>query len=254
MTPPPGMNCSYPECDFVTPQSIPSYELVIKALELHISAAHSTRNITTTQNAKVEKPKRPSVTSNMSESDWVFFEHKWSRYKRQSGISGQQILDELWACLDQDLERLAFQDGMNHTTPDELLAAIKNLAVTTVHPALHVVSLHETRQNPNESIKSFCARVRGIAQNCKLEKNCSSTSCNEQISFVEETCFHVVLTGLADEEVREKVLTQAMVGTVKDLSTLIEYVTAEESSKHKSPPRNIASIQNKTAHKSHVER
>ena len=99
------MECSFPECNFVTPSSIPSYELVLKALELHISAAHSVAK-PTSQNAqvKIEKPKRPTVTANMSESDWVFFEHKWSRYLRQSGIHGQQIIDELWAYLDQDLE------------------------------------------------------------------------------------------------------------------------------------------------------
>ena len=247
MTPPPGMPCSFPECEFVTPPSVPSYELVIKTLELHINAAHGSRSNpgTNPMQSKVEKPKRPTVSANMSESDWVFFEHKWKRYQRQSGISGQQLIDELWACLDQDLERLAFQDGMSHTNHDDLLAAVKALAVTTVHPALHVVSLHETKQLSGETIKAFCARVRGIAQNCKLEKECSKSNCSEKVSFTEETCFHVVLTGLIDEDIREKVLTQAMVGTVKDLPTLIEYVVAEESAKHKSPPRNLAAIQNK---------
>ena len=159
MTPPPGMECSHPDCEYATPNSIPSYELVLKALELHINAAHGSRPGTQSQQIKVEKPRRPNVTSNMSESDWVFFMHKWDRYKRQSGIVGRQIVDELWACLDSDLERLAFQDGMSHTDPDNLLQAIKTLAVTTVHPALHVVSLHETKQNQNEPIKSFCART-----------------------------------------------------------------------------------------------
>ena len=49
------------------------------------------------------------------------------------------------------------------------------------------------------------------------------------MSFVDETCYHVVMAGLADKELREKVLTQAIMGTVKDLSSLIEYTTAEES-------------------------
>ena len=120
MTPPPGMNCSFPACDFSTPQAIPSYELVLKALELHIAAAHGRpQGNGHQQSTKVEKPKRPSVSPNMSESDWVFFTHKWSRYQRQSGITGQQIIDELWGCLDPELERLAFQDGVNHTNQED---------------------------------------------------------------------------------------------------------------------------------------
>ena len=49
-------------------------------------------------------------------------------------------------------------------------------------------------------------------------------------------CFYVVLTGLIDEDIEEKVLTQAMVGRVKDLPTLVEYVVAEESARLKTPP------------------
>ena len=45
-----------------------------------------------------------------------------------------------------------------------------------------------------ESTKAFSARIRGTATNCKLEKTCMRASCSELVSFVEETCFHVVLT------------------------------------------------------------
>ena len=230
------MSCSYPACDFETPTGIPTFELVLKSLELHVNTLHST-NQSKREAPKVEKPKRPTVHANMSESDWVFFEHKWSRYKRQSHITGQQIIDEIWACLESDLERLAFQDGLDESDPDKLLAAIKALAVTTVHPALHVVSLHETKQLRDETVKAFSTRARGVAKNCKLEKQCTKLGCDEMISFTEETCYHVVLAGIYEETLREKILTQAMVGSVKNLPTLIEYATAEESAKQKTPPR-----------------
>lgn len=241
MTPPHSMTCSFPECQFSTPQGIPTYELALKSLELHIQALHNA-SPTRKETPKLEKPKRPTISSNMSENDWIFFQHKWSRYKRQATISGQQIIDELWACLETDLERLAFQDGLDETDPDKLLDAIKSLAVTTVHPAIHVVSLHETKQRPDETVKAFSARVKGVAKNCNLKKTCPKSGCSEMVSFTEETCYHVVLAGIHNEELREKVLTQAMVGSVKNLSTLIEYATAEESSKHKTPTRTVAGI------------
>ena len=181
MAPPVSMECSFPDCQYTTPATIPTYEYVLKALELHVSAAHSTvMGVGNRRNdaPKTEKPKRPQIQANMSEGDWVFFEHKWSRYKRQSGISGQQLVDEIWACLDTDLERLAFQDGMEETEPQKLLDAIKALAVTTVHPALHVVSLHGMKQLPDETVKAFSARVKGVAKNCNLKKQCSKPDCS----------------------------------------------------------------------------
>ena len=240
MAPPPPMTCSAPGCEFVTPAAIPTYEYVIKALDLHVQSAHtgSSRALT----PKTEKPKRPALTTNMSESDWVFFQHKWERYKRLSQIDGQLLIDELWACLDSEMERLAFQDGISDTDPNRLLNQIKSLAVTTVHPSIHVVELHEAKQSPEETVKAFSARVRGIAANCKLSKTCSKQGCSESVSFLEETCYHAVLTGILNDDLREKILTQAMMGTVTNLPTLLEYAAAEESAKQKTPPRNVAAI------------
>ena len=75
MTPPPQMSCSYPDCDFLTPLNIPSYDLVLKSLELHANTAHMAPQ-TTSGVTKVEKPRRPAIVCNMSESDWTFFLHK----------------------------------------------------------------------------------------------------------------------------------------------------------------------------------
>ena len=164
MAPPAEMVCSYPDCEFSTPSNIPTYELVLKSLELHIQTAHRIPSQSNNVVPKVEKPKRPSITMNMSESDWTFFTHRWERYKRQSQIKESQIADELWACLDSDLERLAFQDGLESVMSVELLPAIKKLAVTSLHPSVHVVALHQLRQDSSESTKAYSARVKGLAK------------------------------------------------------------------------------------------
>ena len=70
MAPPPPMSCSYPECTFSTPPNIPSYEFSLKSVELYVQTAHM---VTENTQAKIEKPRRPSITCNMSESDWTFF-------------------------------------------------------------------------------------------------------------------------------------------------------------------------------------
>ena len=53
------------------------------------------------------------------------------------------------------------------------------------------------------------------------------------MTYVEETCYHVVPAGLQDQDLRDRALTQTMLGTIKDLPTLINFTTAEESARAK---------------------
>ena len=50
------------------------------------------------------------------------------------------------------------------------------------------------------------------------------------------------MAGLSDPELKEKVLTQAMLGTVKDLPTLLAFANAEESARTKHPSKEIAAM------------
>lgn len=145
--------------------------------------------------------------------------------------------------MDADVERLAFNDGLTATSTTDLLAGLKNLAVTELHPSVHVMALHEMRQARGESAKAFSARVKGIATNCILVKKYTKNSCDEQVSFLEETCYHVVLSGLQDTALREKVLTQAMLNNVTDLPSLITYTSAEESAKLTKSTPQVAATQ-----------
>ena len=62
---------------------------------------------------------------------------------------------------------------------------------------------------------------------------------------MDETCYHVVMAGLSDSELKEKVLTQAMPGTVKDLPKLLAFANAKESARTKHPSKEIAAMQQK---------
>ena len=77
----------------------------------------------------------------MSEESWRFFLDEWSRYKRQTGISGQELLDELWTCMAEELRQIAFAEGgtTNLTTEEAMTIKIKTLAVISLHSSVHVV-------------------------------------------------------------------------------------------------------------------
>ena len=89
-------------------------------------------------------------------------------------------------------------------------------------------------QNQDEPTKAFSARVRAVAINCELTKPCPSSTCSETVSYIEETCYHVVMAGLADADMKDRALTQAMLGAITDLPTLVNFATAEESARQSS--------------------
>ena len=233
----PSIPCTTPQCQFSTPAQ-PSSEAAMQILYLHRQDVHQleppphpAQQQIPSNTARVEKPTRPAVTAGMNESDWNFFLHEWGRYSRQTGIKEAVLRDELWSCMETELRQLAFSEGFRATTENDLLQQIKNLAVTVLHPSVHVIALHNMTQQEGETIKSFAARVKGTAGNCNLLKTCTKADCTEKVSFMEETVYHVVMSGISDKDLREKVLTQAMLTNVKDLPTLLNYVTAEESAR-----------------------
>ena len=95
---------------------------------------------------------------------------EWGRYKRQTKIKDQELLDELWSCMSDELRQLAFAEGgtTNLDTEAAMTTRIKSLAVVALHSSVHVVNLHELRQQSDENVHSFAARVRGIAASCNL--------------------------------------------------------------------------------------
>ena len=242
MPAPTPMQCMSPQCEFVTPTGIPTYELMLRTLELHMQAAHSLSvnngsNIST--QVKAERPRRPSVKIGLNESDWAFFQHEWDRYTRQTKLEGQTLIDELWSCMDQELRQLAFNEGSSFTNVNQLMSTIKCLSVTTLHPSVHVVALHQMKQDEGETTKAFAARVKGSAKNCNLTKKCT---CQLDVSYLEETSYHVVMSGLYDGALKDKVLTQAMLGNVTNMTTLLNYTAAEESAKAADKTSEISAI------------
>ena len=243
MPAPPQQSCSGTECTYQTPENVPTWELVTQQLLIHQKTAHPD-NVQQQggggagaggQTAKVDKKIRPTINPQMTEENWRFFLDEWARYKRQTGVTGQSQLDELWSCMSEDLRQLAFAEGGSEQLHSEtdMLQRIKKLAVVTLHSSVHVVALHELTQQSDENVQTFAARVRGIAASCGLNKTCPG--CQQNVSFSDETCYHVVLAGLSDQSMKERALTQAMMETIKDLNSLITWCTADEGGRLGTP-------------------
>ena len=236
--PPPQQNCTAPGCDFETPLNIPTWELVIQCLTNHTQVAHAVQPTQQPRDQGVlsARPKpapvqRPEIDLGTTESEWNFFIAEFDRYKRTTGITGQTVLDELWHCQTKQLRVLVQSDTDVATldTEEKLRDKLKSLAVTTLHSSVHLIALRDLQQGPTENIRAFIARARATASNCGLSKKCQS--CQVEVSFIEETLFGVVLAGLYDGNIQQKVLSLAAMKTISKLEELAVYVAAEESGK-----------------------
>ena len=177
MPPPDPVPCSSPGCAYTTPVGLPDFTILTEHLMMHSRLAHPVQQAGPAAPAaagKLDKRLRPQATLGISELDWRFYVSEWSRYTRQTGIAERVLLDELWNTMDTELRQLAFSEGGEDllTTEALMLEKIKSLAVTVLHPSVHIVALHDMKQLPSETVKSFSARVRGTAANCNLSKKC----------------------------------------------------------------------------------
>ena len=161
MPSPPQQKCSVPDCSYETPENIPTWEMLTTHLNAHAQSVHIAPTSAAVATSKTAKKIHPVIIPQMSEELWRFFIDEWERYKRQTKIQGQELLDELWSCMSDELRQLAFAEGgvNNLTTEDTMMTRIKSLAVVALHSSVHVVNLHELRQQSDENVHSFAARV-----------------------------------------------------------------------------------------------
>ena len=83
-------------------------------------------------------------------------------------------------------------------TEEEVLAAIKILAVREENVMVAGVTLHKMQQDRDKPIRSFGTRVRGPTAVCKYLLNCD---CHREISYSEYILQEVVLRGLVDSKI-----------------------------------------------------
>ena len=244
--PPPPQACTARGCNYNTPINAPTWDVVLGLIQAHNQAAHPApaaaqappggaagrgagggdRGVV----GKIDKRPRPESTTDMTEHDFKFFENEWLLYKRATQIAGQTLVDELYSTMSADLRKLAYDQGdiTQITTEAAMMERIKSLAVSVLHAAVHTVTLHEAEQAQGETVKTFAARVRGIAANCGLEQRCTAAGCNTMVNYSEATVYHVVLAGLQDRELQSRCTAQALLRNITDINSLVTYCTAEE--------------------------
>ena len=153
---PVALECPVAGCDlgeegakFTTPEL--EAEIAMRMLELHGQSHRRVPSVNatpvTTKNMW-ERQKKFSASIEMTEVKWRDYLNQWARYKRSSGASGQDIVDDLVLCLSDELMlevTCELGDSLEAITEEDLVEAIQGMAVWVSNPMVQRNQMRDHR-------------------------------------------------------------------------------------------------------------
>ncbi|XP_063956770.1 uncharacterized protein LOC135154494 [Lytechinus pictus] len=218
----PTVNCPIPGCDYATPDRD-------AAIVAALLTAHSTIH-TSGQAAKVEKVKRPTIAAAGTSEEWAYFKSRWSDYVDATKITGKDKVVQLLECCDEPLRKdltRAAGGSLTNKTEDEVLTAIKKLAVREENTMVARVTLHNMRQDRDETVGSFGACLRGQADICKFIIACPA--CNADVNYTDAIMRDVLTREIADSEIQLDLLGNK--NQDMGLEEVFQFIEAKEAGK-----------------------
>ena len=111
-----------------------------------------------TQAARVEKVKRPEISSAGTTEDWIYFQSRWGDYTKATKLVGPDRVLQLLECCDEQLRRDLTRNAGETLAggTDKVLAAMKALAVREENVMVARVALHHMKQDrddPSERLR-----------------------------------------------------------------------------------------------------
>ena len=224
-----SVQCPIEGCDYMATHT----EVTVVAAMLNIHATtHTAPARAPHTDTRVEKLKRPTIGLAGTDEAWSYFLTRWGEYKTGSKLTGPDIVTQLLECCEEDLRkdltRAAGRSLMN-SSEEDVLGAIKSLAVHAENTMVARVSLSNMRQGHEESIRSFHARIKGQADTCRYKMECARAGCDHINDFTEEILRDVIVRGIADQDIQLDLLGEKNQNMT--LKEMIEYIEAKESGK-----------------------
>ena len=225
----PAVACPFPGCEYVTPDHEAA---IVAALISTHSMTHAPANNAPAPNpaAKIERVRRPTISAAGSSEDWSYFTSRWTEYVDATKIQGKDRVIQLLECCDEalrkDLTRTA--GGSLVDKPEQnVLQAIQKLAVRDENTMVARVTLHNMRQDRDEPIRSYGARLRGQAGVCKYTLPCPG--CQETVNYTEEILRDVLTRGVADPDIQLDLLGDKNQNMT--LEEVFQFIEAKEAGK-----------------------
>ena len=224
----PSVQCPIPGCEYATPDLDPA--VVAALLTTHAITHNQAAPQTATNPSKSEKVRRLTVSLGGTAEDWAYFLTRWKEYKQATKIDGQEAVLQLLECTEENLRRdVTRAAGGSLTTKNEqeVLTAIKSLAVREESSMVARAALYNMKQDREERIRSFCARVRGQANTCKFSTKCPT--CDADVCYTDTMIRDVISRGLSDQDIQLDLLGNSDQNMT--LEQVVAFVEAKETGK-----------------------
>ena len=232
------IDCAYPGCAF---QSEDAPEAVACAILQSHAFSHATPGPNSVR-APSEGPKltRPSIDVGVSLEAWNVFTRRWQMFRQGSGINEASATAQLFQCASQSLgDSLLKSDAKIVSKPlQELLSAMRRLAVIPVATGVLRSDLMQMRQLRDEPFRAFAARVRGKADTCAFTIDCT---CGLKINYTDHMIRDTLLNGIADDEIRREILGGADILT-RAVNEIVALVESKEMARNAVPPTEVTSV------------
>ena len=122
--------------------------------------------------SRLTKITRHSVSGGCSQEEFNFFKREWERYVRSfPGVATTELRDQLFSCPDENLRTALHRSHgvkLSTITVADLLEEIKKLVVVKQSNNVNTLALMTAKQERNEPVRQYVARLRGLAAVCDL--------------------------------------------------------------------------------------
>ena len=201
-------------------------------ISVHSNGTHvaAPTNSQQTNAAKIERVKRPHDLRRWIQRRMDILFNPLARIRRRNANhwKGQSVTTTgmLRRQPTQDITRNAGGSLANKTV-EQVLEAVKKLAVREENAMVARVQLSDMKQDRDEAIRNFGARLRGQASVCKFTTACPS--CNTAVNYSDNILRDILIKGLADNEIQLDLLGDK--NQDMSLEEVFQFVEAKEARK-----------------------
>ena len=201
---------------------------MVQLLRMHEAAAHARPSVS----FQADKVSRPRVSAAGSSEEWTYFLSRWADYKEAVHLTGSDCVLQLLECCDEALRRdlTRASGGSLATKPEQdVLAAMRRLAVREENTMVARVALQNMIQNTDEPIRTFAARLRRQAAVCHFTIQCPNSACGRDISYQDEVIRDIIARGISDSDIQLELLGHQ--NQHMSLEETISFIEAKEAGK-----------------------
>ena len=236
--------CPLQGCSFVTDDLDASIVAVL--LQIHASS-HSAENVNSMKGPKLD---RPRIDVGADQEMWNSFLRRWENFRTGSNIRDSIAPVQLLQCASEELsEMLLKTEPRIASLPiDEVLSAMKSLAVIPVAKGIVRAELMQMRQANDQSFRAFAAKVRGKAETCGFTLTASCPcQCQQQfpIDYTVEVIRDVLLAGIGSADIKQEVLSADGINqkTINEIVAFVEKREMARSAMSRGRPGTVSCIQ-----------